>query len=81
MAELPAENNQPDYISTGIQIRDAVGNKDLVIPRDITALEAACLTMFMCEWSQQLVSYRFNVLDRLRHFGLERLLLAGGSRE
>lgn len=76
MAEdIPAENI-PDHISTVLMIRDnePSSRRLLIIPKDVTPLEAAGLAVFLTEFAQRHIMKSWRLDDRLDHFGLKRFL-------
>ena len=79
-SEISAENEPPfDYVSTGISIRWIDGRRlSLVIPKDVNALEGTCFSAFIAEWASQYTQgTRWDLPERLKHYGLERFLVEG----
>jgi hypothetical protein len=76
---IPAGNT--DHVGTMLVVRELNGRRTVVIPRDVTALEAACFAAFIMEFNERHVFRGWRLEERLEHFGLTRFLVEGGSVE
>lgn len=69
---------EPPYIGTELVHHRLHGPMfSLVIPKDVTALEATCWATFLVEQSQRHLIRGWNMEQRLTHYKLTRFLVEG----
>ena len=72
---MMAETTPAGNIETNLVIRSMNERRMVVIPKEITAFEAACFAAFLIEYNERhTMPGAWRMDQRLAHYGLERFL-------
>jgi len=72
---MVTDADSKNYIETNLVIRSMNERRMVVIPKEITAFEAACFAAFLIEYNERhTMPGAWRMDQRLAHYGLERFL-------
>ena len=72
---MATDADSKNYIETNLVIRSMNERRMVVIPKEITAFEAACFAAFLIEYNERhTMPGAWRMDQRLAHYGLERFL-------